>query len=331
MLIGSLVGLGLFAGSFRRVWLLLPALALALLVATSTVAAGEIETQVKAAQANIVGSPPDWIDRATSSPVSYVYNGEVYWNTVWQERFWNTRIHNVLALWPSAVPGPMTQTQVTPPASGLLPTTDHYIVASDVNEFFGTPVAHIAETGLDVAGLTLWHLAGPARLSLVTNNIQANGDIYLPASVTVYDCRGGALHLTLLPKATRVVRVTLNGKLVLRQSIAGLKFWNGTVSAPPSAEPRKCVFTITGQTLLGSTVVAFSSLVVGADADEHLADVLAAEEPRKCARQVVEPVDDRLAIRELPFAQPGTRLGQELGEPLVVVEDDEPLDRAGAW
>jgi hypothetical protein len=258
VLIGSLVGLGLFAGAFRRAWLLLPALALALLVATSTVAAGDIETQVKAAQANIVGSPPDWIDRATSSPVAYVYNGEVYWNTVWQERFWNARINDVLALWPSAVPGPMTQTQVTVPVSGLLPTNDHYIVASDVNEFFGTPVAHIAETGLDVAGLTLWHLQGPARLSLVTTNIQANGDIYVPASVTVYNCRGGELHLTLLPKATRVVRVALDGKVVLRQSIAGLKFWNGTVSAPPSAEPRKCVFTITGQTLLGSTVVDFS-------------------------------------------------------------------------
>jgi hypothetical protein len=258
VLIGSLIALGLFAGAFRRVWLLLPTLALGLLVATSTVAAGDIETQANATQANIVGSPANWIDRATASPVTYVYNGEVYWNTVWEERFWNTRINDLLTLWPSAVPGPIPQTQVTVPVTGLLPTTNHYIVASDQSEFFGTPVGHIAETGLDVAGLTLWRLDGPARLSLVTSNIQPNGDMTVPASVTVYDCRGGDLHLTLLPKATRIVQVTLNGKLALRESIAGMKFWNGTVSAPRSVEPRMCVFTITGQTLLGSTVVDFT-------------------------------------------------------------------------
>ncbi len=229
-----------------------------MLAASSTIAANEIDSQVSAAQANIVGSPPDWIDRATSSPVAYVYNGEIYWNAVWQELFWNTRIRHVLAIWPSLVPGPITQTQVTLPATGLLPTKDHYIVAADELQFFGTPVSHITQNGLDVAGLTLWRLDGPARLSLVKGNFQANGDIYAPASVTVYDCRGGQLQLTLLPKATKEVRVALNGKVVLTQSIAGLKFWNGTVTAPPSAQPRVCVFTITGQTLLGSTVVDFA-------------------------------------------------------------------------
>ncbi len=131
VLIGALIALGLFAGAFRRVWLLLPTLALGLLIAASTVAAGDIETQANATQANIVGSPANWIDRATASPVTYVYNGEIYWNTVWEERFWNTRIDDLLTLWPSAVPGPIPQTQVTVPVTGLLPTTNHYIVASD--------------------------------------------------------------------------------------------------------------------------------------------------------------------------------------------------------
>ena len=257
VLVASIIGLGLFACALRRLSLLLPLLAVAMLAASSTVAANEIDSQVSAAQANIVGTPPNWVDRATSGSVSYLYNGEIYWNTVWQELFWNTRIHHVLSVWPSLVPGPLNQTQVTVPSTGLLPTKDHYIVAADELQFFGTPVSHITETGLDVAGLTLWRLDGPARLSLVKSNFQANGDIYVPASVTVYDCRGGQLQLTLLPKATKVVRVTLNGKPVLTQSIAGLKFWNGTVTVPPSAQPRTCVFTITGQTLLGSTVVKF--------------------------------------------------------------------------
>ena len=58
----------------------------------------------------------------------------------------------MLTVWPSFVTGPMAQTSVTFPATGRLPTTDRYIVASDRNQFYGTPVAHLAQTGLDVAG-----------------------------------------------------------------------------------------------------------------------------------------------------------------------------------
>ena len=259
VLLFSLIGLGLFAAALRRLSLLLPTLVLAMLVATSAVAANEIDSQVSAAQANVVGSPPNWVDRATTKPVTYVYNDETYWNSVWQVLFWNSRIHRVLTVWPSVVPGPMEQKRVTIPATGLLPTTDRYVVASDRNELFGTPIAHVTQTGLDVAGLTLWRLEGRPRLSLVKSNIQANGDILasLAAAVTVYDCTGGQLHLTLLPKTTSVVRVTLDGHLVLRKSLAGLPSWQGSIPVPPSTQPRRCVFTITGGAVLGSTVVEF--------------------------------------------------------------------------
>lgn len=257
VLVAALISLGLFAAGLRRLSLVLPVLMLAMLVTTSTVAADEIDAQVDAAQTNLVGSPPDWIDRATSSPVTYLYNGETFWNSVWQELFWNTRIHQVLSLWPSVVPGPVTQTSVIVQPTGRLPTTDRYVVASDRNELIGTRVAHLTQTGLDVAGLTLWRLQGPPRLSLVKSNIQANGDMLSPATVTAYDCTGGALQLTLLPKATSVVQVTLNGRLVLKKSLKGLPFWQGTIPVPPSARPRNCVFTITGETRLGSTVIEF--------------------------------------------------------------------------
>jgi hypothetical protein len=259
VLLFSLIGLGLFAAGLRRLPLVLPALVLAMLAATSAVAANEIETQVSAAQANLVGSAPNWVDRATTNPVTYVYNDETYWNSVWQVLFWNTRINRVLTVWPSVVPGPMVQRRVTIPATGLLPTADRYVVASDRNELFGTPIARLTQTGLDVAGLTLWRLEGTPRLSLVKTNIQANGDIIgsTTAAVTVYDCTGGMLHLTLLPKTTDVVRVTLNGRLVMSKSIAGLPSWHGSIPAPPSTRPRRCVFAITGGAVLGSTVVEF--------------------------------------------------------------------------
>ena len=42
-----------------------------------------------------------------------------------------------------------------------------------------------------------------------------------------------------------------------RAKIGGLDHWNGTVDVPPAPELRVCRFTIDGQTLLGSTRIAF--------------------------------------------------------------------------
>jgi hypothetical protein len=77
------------------------------------------------------------------------------------------------------------------------------------------------------------------------------------AFVTVYDCTGGRLELTLLPKATDVLRIRLNGRLVLHARIGGLPSWHGSLRVPRSARPRICTFTIDPEPLLGSTVIQF--------------------------------------------------------------------------
>ncbi len=253
----SLVGLGLFALALRRLGLVLAGVAFAFLVASSAVASNEITRQVRSAQTTMVGPVPDWVDRATHGSVTYLYNSEIFWNAVWQELFWNEHIKHVVSIWPTPLQGPVPQTLVTPPASGRLPTADRYIVTPDRNAIVGTPIAHLAQTGLDVSGLTLWRVSEPARLSSFTTGIDPQGNMSPTGTMTAYDCGGGQLQLTLLPKATRTVRVLLNGQGVLTQSIAGLKYWNGTVYVPPSARPETCVFTIEGQSLLGSTIVKF--------------------------------------------------------------------------
>ena len=73
----------------------------------------------------------------------------------------------------------------------------------------------------------------------------------------MYNCRDGALHLTLLPKATHILRVLLDGRLVLRRAIAGVTFWDGTIPIPSDLSRDSCVFTIVGQQLLGSTRISF--------------------------------------------------------------------------
>ena len=71
------------------------------------------------------------------------------------------------------------------------------------------------------------------------------------------DCAGGRLELTLLPKATHVLQILLDGKPVVRTPIAGKPSWHGEVRVPPSPRSRTCGFTILPQPLLGSTVIRF--------------------------------------------------------------------------
>jgi hypothetical protein len=128
-------------------------------------------------------------------------------------------------------------------------------VATDRYTFFGVTVAHHARGG-DLEPMTLWRLASPARLSTVTTGFLPNGDLVGTGTLTAYGCAGGTLDLTLLPKATRVVRVTLDGAQVLRRNIGGLESWRGAITVPAS-HAGTCHFTIRGGSLLGSTVVAF--------------------------------------------------------------------------
>jgi hypothetical protein len=241
----------------RRFAWLLPALMLAALVVSSEDASDTITKRVNDDQRDLVGIPPNWVERAAPVPTAYLYDGETYWNGVWQVLFWNRNVDDVVALAPSRVPGPMPQRRISVAPDGRLPVRERYIVASDPHSFAGTKVAHLTQMDTDVGGITLWRLNSPPRLATVVRGIQANGDMTEPAFVEAYDCAGGQLELTLLPKSTSVVTLRLDGRVVQRARIAGLDYWNGTVHVPPSPAPRVCRFEIDGQSLLGSTRVEF--------------------------------------------------------------------------
>ncbi|HKU59248.1 MAG TPA: glycosyltransferase family 39 protein [Gaiellaceae bacterium] len=252
--IGSLVVLTLAVVSRR----LSVVAVLALLVASSVVASNEISSAVAANQRNIVGTPANWIDRAADGPVTYIYDGEQYWNSVWEERVWNSKLTRVVSIAPSSVPGPIPQSKASPAADGSLPIQTRWVVATDRLTFIGTRVAHLTQTGLDVSGLTLWHLAGPPRLATVETGVLPNGDMVGQAQVDVYGCQHGELQLTLLPKETSVLRVLFDGLPVLRADISGRDSWSGSVRARPESQPVQCRYTILGGPLLGSTRIAFA-------------------------------------------------------------------------
>jgi hypothetical protein len=240
-----------------RLRLVLPLVVLGLLIATSVATSGLVAPLARHDEGYLLGSPRNWVDRSVKADVTYLYDGEPEWNSVWMQRFWNARIEHVLSLPPARVPGPMPQTRRAPSPDGRIAVTDRYLVAADRFAFDGTPVAHHLR-GRDLEPLTLWRLDSPARLSMITTGFEPNGDIVAPGhgTIVVYGCAGGRLNLTLLPKATNVVTVRLDGRLVLRRRIGGLDSWQGYVPVP-RAHRDVCRFTVHGGALLGSTVRIF--------------------------------------------------------------------------
>ncbi|HEY0417144.1 MAG TPA: glycosyltransferase family 39 protein [Gaiellaceae bacterium] len=254
--LGVALALLLFLFAPRRIALLLPALVLAALTGSSVSASDLISHKVRFDQAAMVGTPRDWVDRATRAPVAYVFAGDpADVNIVWQQRFWNDRVRDVLAFPPYAVTGPLRSSQHAPAPGGRIAVPERYVVANDDLSFVGEPVAR-QDRGVDYPGLTLWRLDGPPRVATARTGVKPNGDIFSSAQVVAWGCAGGQLQLTLIPKATDDVSVFLGGRRMLAAHIAGLEYWNGTVSVPP-ATPSPCVFTIHGGLLLGSTRIAF--------------------------------------------------------------------------
>jgi hypothetical protein len=230
----------------------------ALLVGSSLAASNQARKVVAATQTSLVGTPRDWVGRAVPGPVTFVFDGDLAsWGVVWQQRFWNPRLDRVVSIAPNFVPGPIAQRQVRPRGNGVLPVSSRYVVANDEVAMVGEPVAH-QDRGPEQFGLTLWKLQGRPRLSIIRRGFIPNGDITRSATVTAYGCSGGALQLTLLPKATRRLRIALDGRTVVDEGIAGKPSWSGTIPVPPGHGPAPCVFTIRGETLLGSTRIVFA-------------------------------------------------------------------------
>jgi hypothetical protein len=239
----------------RRLLSLLGAVVFSVLVVTTVLASNLVVPKVRADQLALLGSPRTWIDDTVTAPVSLVYDGTETGNVVWQQRFWNRRIAQVISLSPATVLGPLAQTQARLDADGDLPTHTRYAAANDRVRMIGTPVAH-QDRGPVSFGITLWKLGRRPRVSMLESGLGPNGDFGGPALITVFDCAGGQLQLTLLPKSSDRVFVFLDGKRILQEPLSG-SYWNGAVNVPASHTAKSCQFVVRGTGLLGSTRIAF--------------------------------------------------------------------------
>jgi hypothetical protein len=234
------------------------AVSVVLLLGWATVeASAKVDSATEDSQVALVGTPRDWIDRTAPSEVTFVYNGDLLaWTVVWQQRFWNTRIDRVVSLLPNFVPGPIDQRQIALPRDGRIPTEDRYAVANDQVKLQGTPIAHQAR-GEDQFGLTLWELQRPARLSMLVAGTIPNGDINGTATVNAFDCAGGTLNLTLLPKHTNRLEIDLDGRVARVEHIGGRAVWHTSVHVPAGHGSAPCTFRLRPDGLLGTTVIDF--------------------------------------------------------------------------
>jgi len=209
------------------------------------------------------GARTTWVDDASTGPVAYVYAGSVYWNVVWSTAFWNERLEKVVRL-----PGPSLYSAnvpvVRPTSDGrLLDASGHavserYVVAPTSLAFVGDKTAEVVQTGLDQAGLRLWHTAGVPRLSSITSGVLANGDVDGTARMYVFDCGRGSLELTLLGKSGNPVRIATDNGPPVVVAPARNGAWRGAIPAPPGGYAgRVCTFAISSDGLVGSTRIEF--------------------------------------------------------------------------
>jgi hypothetical protein len=259
---GAAAALTLFALVPRRLALVFPVLAAALLAFSSFAATREVQQNIAFDQRNLLGGERAWIDAAADGPVAYVDLGTAYSNLVWHQLFWNDRLRHVYVpagAEPEA--GYPLQERVHVATDGTLTTDDGgrpqegFVVAPSAVRFIGEPLAAIEIREYEGIGLTLWRLDPPARLSSQLVGVRRDGDMHGPASLMAYDCAGGRLELTLLWKAATRVDLRVNGELVRTLRASGEGFVSTTVDPPAGAEV--CRFEVIPDSLLGSTRFEF--------------------------------------------------------------------------
>jgi hypothetical protein len=249
----------------RRAAVAVPIVVGLALAGSSALSSAEIAKLTRVDREKFFGAAaPTWIDDAATGPVTYLYGDSGYWNLVWSTAFWNDRIKRVARL-PDSPSGSLPGGIVAPRYDGRLfdtegrPVRGREVVASTSFTLFGEPVAEIAQTDIDQAGLRLWRTDGVfPRLSTWTTGLQPNGDIVQPVRVYVYACGRGTLDLTLFGKQGTPVEIDVDGVPAVRVTPPPGGVWNGSVPTPARADgATRCTYEIRSSGLVGSTKIVF--------------------------------------------------------------------------
>ena len=118
----------------RRALVVLP-IGLALVFAASSIAVSRFVTEEATTlkESFFGAAEPDWVDEAAPGGAAYFYDGDPYWNAVWEYVFWNPGIRRIYLLSGAPrVPGPLPQTRVDPfPLGELAADPPPFVVGLD--------------------------------------------------------------------------------------------------------------------------------------------------------------------------------------------------------
>ena len=215
----------------RRAWAL-PVLVLAFLALTSFSAGRVVTAQATLARHATLGPTRDWVDRTAPGPVAYLYGGQVFWNAVWENAFWNRKVTRFYDLLTYVVPGPLPQQSVGPYEDGRLvdvggrPIRERYMVAGSSTTFRGSIVASAPK-----ADLYLWRVEQPARLDRWTRGLPGAPGYPFRTEIRAYACKGGALRLELQADAAGRFELRRNGVPYRRFRLARNERWSGVIPA----------------------------------------------------------------------------------------------------
>ncbi len=258
-----------------RFVVILPVALLAALAATSYAAGRYVAEQATRQRTQLVGPIRRWIDPAVvGRPTAYLYDGDFFWNEVWETVFWNRAVRSVYDLPGKHVPGPLPQSTIGVRGDGRVVLRDgraapeRYVVASATFHFVGRPIWSIATPGTEQAGLLLWRLRPPFRMSTAQSGIRPNGEIRQDGRLVVYGCSRGTFHVTVVAVEPLRFELHRNGRLLSIINRPPYKFvrlrpgqaWSGSVPARPSGAPRRstCTFEVLTSNLMYATRFEFA-------------------------------------------------------------------------
>jgi Dolichyl-phosphate-mannose-protein mannosyltransferase len=240
----------------RRAWLVAATTALVLL-STSVFAGHAVARESGKLRDTLVAADASWIDDAADANVAYVYDGDPYWNAVYENVFWNHRLHVVYDLAANDVPGPLPQAPIGPRPDGLLVDRDGrsasapLLVGEDALTFFGQPLAYARSSRL-----TLWRVGPRPRLGswlagmdVYTytggdGEFSASGDVASHAQLTIYRCDGGRVKVQLAATVARLAQLRLDGRVVANLSFVPLYGQVRIVPLPHGRPARTCELEI---------------------------------------------------------------------------------------
>jgi len=250
----------------RRFGPVLAGIVVLALAAGSIVASREIRQRSRAErESTFSGAPPAWMDANGAHDVGFLLTGELLWPGVWHQLFWNSSISGVLHLHGAALPGAAPQEEVSIAPDGSLirasgaPVEFGELAAPSTVTLAGTSVWALRPNA-DQPGVTLWRLAGPARVLQRVTGLRPNGDVYggTSARIEVFGCGPGELQLTLLGKQGFATRIRSGGRTLAERAIPPQGVWRPAVRAPANADGSgSCTFELQSDGLVGSTRIEF--------------------------------------------------------------------------